>query len=83
MPRKLQGTVVSDVQDKTVVVAVASVKEHPIYRKKFKSTVRFQAHDETNQYKVGDLVEITESKPISRHKRWVATRKLTSQEVQA
>lgn len=83
MSRKLHGTVVSDVQDKTVVVSVVTIKEHPIYRKKYKSTVKFQAHDESNQFKVGDLVEITEGRPISRHKRWTAARKLTSQEVSA
>jgi small subunit ribosomal protein S17 len=69
--------------DKTVVVAVSSVKEHPIYRKKFKVTTRFKAHDENNSAHVGDLVEITETKPLSRDKRWLVARKVTSGEMEA
>lgn len=82
MSRLLQGSVVSDVMDKTVVVAVASTKEHPIYRKKYKVTRRFKAHDESNTYKVGDLVEIKEVPPISRHKRWRVERKLSVTELE-
>jgi small subunit ribosomal protein S17 len=82
MARKLQGKVVSDRMTKTVVVAVAQVKEHPIYRKKFSLTDKYQAHDETDQYKVGDLVEIVESRPLSRHKRWVVERKITTEELE-
>ena len=83
MIRTLQGTVVSDKMDKTVVVAVSSVKEHPIYRKKFKVTTRFKAHDAENAAHVGDLVEITETRPLSRDKRWVIARKITSGEMGA
>jgi small subunit ribosomal protein S17 len=82
MPRKLRGTVVSDAMDKTVVVAVERVKRHPIYRKQYKATAKFKAHDESNSYKVGDLVEISETKPISRQKRWLVERKLTIGESQ-
>jgi len=82
MPRTLHGQVVSDKSDKTVVVAVARVKDHPIYRKKFKITDKFHAHDETNQYKVGDLVEISEVRPMSRLKRWQVTRKVSTEELE-
>lgn len=81
MARILKGKVVSDKMDKTVVVAVATVKTHPIYRKKYAVTAKFKAHDEDNNYKTGDLVEITESRPLSATKRWVATRKLTTEEL--
>jgi small subunit ribosomal protein S17 len=83
MIRTLRGTVVSDKMNKTVVVAVNSVKEHPIYRKKYKVTTRFKAHDAENTCKLGDLVEITETRPISRDKRWLVARKVTSGEMEA
>ena len=83
MIRTLRGTVVSDKMDKTVVVAVSTVKEHPIYRKKYKVTTRFKAHDEKNEIHVGDLVEITETRPISRDKRWLVARKLNVAEMEA
>lgn len=82
MARILRGTVTSDKMTKTVVVEVSSVKEHPIYKKKYKVTTKFKAHDESSQYHIGDLVEITESRPLSRTKRWVATRKLTAKELE-
>jgi small subunit ribosomal protein S17 len=83
MIRTLRGTVVSDKMNKTVVVAVNSVKEHPIYRKKYKVTTRFKAHDAENACKVGDLVEITETRPLSRDKRWNVARKVTAKELEA
>ena len=83
MTRTLQGTVVSDKMDKTVVVAVNTVKEHPIYRKKYKVTTKFKAHDADNAVHTGDLVEITETRPLSRDKRWVVARKLTAKELEA
>ncbi len=83
MIRTLRGTVVSDKMDKTVVVAVSSVKEHPIYRKKYKVTTKFKAHDADNTMHVGDLVEITETRPLSRDKRWVVARKVTAKEMEA
>ncbi len=81
MSRKLHGTVVSDRMTKTVVVAVARVKEHPIYRKKYQVTARFKAHDETGS-KIGDLVEISETRPMSAQKRWKVERKITSAEAE-
>ena len=83
MIRTLRGTVVSDKMDKTVVVAVSSLKEHPIYRKKYKVTTKFKAHDEKNEAKTGELVEITETRPLSRDKRWQVARKVTAKELEA
>ena len=83
MIRTLHGTVVSDKMNKTVVVAVNTLKEHPIYRKKYKVTTKFKAHDEANECKIGDLVEITETRPISRDKRWVVARKIAATEMEA
>jgi len=70
MARTLRGTVSSNAMDKTVVVTVERVKEHPIYRKKYSVTTKFKAHDEKNEYQVGDVVEIVETRPISRDKHW-------------
>lgn len=81
MARTLRGTVSSDKMDKTVVVRVERVKEHPIYRKKYAATTSFKAHDSDNSCRVGDLVEIAESRPISRDKRWVVVRKLSVKEL--
>lgn len=70
MIRKLRGTVVSNKMDKTVVVAVERLAQHPLYRKKYTVTTKFKAHDEKNECQVGDVVEITETRPLSRDKRW-------------
>jgi small subunit ribosomal protein S17 len=83
MTRTLRGTVTSDKMDKTVVVAVSSLKEHPIYRKKYKVTTKFKAHDADNSCKIGDLVEITETRPISKDKRWAVARKMAVGEMEA
>lgn len=64
------GRVVSDKMDKTVVVSVDYLKPHPLYRKIIRKTNKFHAHDEENTCKVGDLVRIEESRPLSRTKRW-------------
>ena len=64
------GTVVSDKMEKTVVVAVESRFPHPIYQKTVSRTKRYKAHDEANTCKVGDRVRITETRPLSRTKRW-------------
>jgi small subunit ribosomal protein S17 len=82
MIRTLHGKVVSDKMDKTVVVAVSTLKEHPLYRKKYKVTTKFKAHDETNSCVVGDLVEITETRPISRDKHWLVARKVSVTEME-
>lgn len=71
--KRLVGTVLSDKMDKTVVVAVTTLKQHPLYKKTIRMTRKYKAHDENNEAHVGDLVQIIESKPISRHKRWTLT----------
>lgn len=65
------GRVVSDKMQKTVVVAVDYQRRHPIYRKSMTRTSRFKAHDENNECRVGDIVRIEESRPISKDKHWV------------
>ncbi len=69
--RILQGKVTSDKTDKTIVVTVERLVMHPIYKKFFKRTKKFMAHDEENQCHVGDTVRIKESRPLSARKRWV------------
>ena len=72
MPRRvLQGTVVSDKGDKTVIVLVERRVMHPVYKKFIRQSKRYAAHDENNQFKTGDSVFIEESRPISKRKRWV------------
>ena len=65
-----KGIVVSDKADKTVVVLVTRFKEHPKYKKRYKISKRYKAHDEENKCKVGDEVTIQECKPISKDKKW-------------
>lgn len=69
--KQLRGVVVSDRMDKTIVVAVDRYYKQPLYRKYVRRTKRYKAHDEKNEYKVGDKIIIEESKPISKHKKWV------------
>ena len=72
MPKRLlQGIVVSDKADKTVVVDVERRFTHPILKKTVRRTKKYQAHDPDNRFKIGDRVVIQESKPISKTKRWV------------
>ena len=73
--RKLVGVVVSDKMKKTRVVAVTRFKRHPKYLKYYKTTKKFKAHDEKEEYKTGERVVIRESRPLSREKRWVITGK--------
>ena len=68
--RKLQGIVVSDKMEKTVVVEVERVKEHPKYKRRFKIHKKYKAHDENKEYKMGDKVVIEECKPLSKDKKW-------------
>jgi small subunit ribosomal protein S17 len=71
MPRRvLQGTVVSDKANKTVIVAVERRVMHPVYKKFIRRTKRYAAHDEANACKAGDLVFIRECRPIAKTKRW-------------
>ena len=69
--RKLAGVVVSDRMQKTRVIAVTRLKKHPKYLKYYKETSKFKAHDEENEYKVGDKVIIEETRPFSKEKRWI------------
>ncbi len=66
----LQGIVVSDKMDKTVVVEITTRKLHALYKKYVKSSKRIKAHDEQNEAHVGDTVRVVESRPLSRDKRW-------------
>ena len=66
----LKGIVVSDKMDKTIVVKVSRFIKHPLYGKFYKVSKKYKAHDEENKYKVGDKVEIVETKPISRDKHF-------------
>ncbi|MBI4160145.1 30S ribosomal protein S17 [Candidatus Wolfebacteria bacterium] len=78
MARKLDGIVVSDTMNKTRVIAVTRLKRHAKYKKYFKVTARFKAHDEENQYHIGDNVTIEETRPISKDKRWQIIGKVNS-----
>lgn len=71
-PRRQQnvGRVVSDKMQKTIVVAVESLKKHPIYKRTYRSTARFKAHDEINDARLNDIVRIEETRPLSKDKRW-------------
>ena len=66
----LKGVVLSDKMDKTVVVSVSRFIKHPLYGKFYKVSKKYKAHDEENKYKVGDKVEIVETRPISKDKRF-------------
>ncbi len=72
MPKRvMQGTVVSDKNEKTVVVRVERRFTHPVMKKTVRQSKNYKAHDENNSCKVGDIVSIEESKPISRDKKWI------------
>jgi small subunit ribosomal protein S17 len=64
------GKVISDKMDKTIVVAVVDSVKHPLYKKVVKTTYKLKAHDEANEAKVGDIVEVMETRPLSKDKRW-------------
>jgi small subunit ribosomal protein S17 len=71
MPKRiLQGVVVSDAMDKTIVVRVERRVMHPVYKKFIRRSKKYSAHDETNSCKVGDVVRIEECRPISKSKNW-------------
>jgi small subunit ribosomal protein S17 len=75
MPKRmLQGVVVSDKQDKTVIVRVERRFTHPLFKKTVRRSKKYHAHDEANAFKVGDTVWIEEHRPISKNKRWAVTR---------
>ncbi len=77
MKKRIIATVTSDTQDKTIVVTVSDSKMHPLYKKRFKTSRKFHVHDEKNEAKIGDIVEVEESKPISKNKTWVLTKIIT------
>ncbi len=74
LKRTLIGKVVSDKREKTVTVLVERRVKHPIYDKIMIKSSKYHAHDEKGEYKTGDTIEITESRPLSKTKNWVATR---------
>ena len=67
------GKVVSDKMDKTIVVAIVDNVKHPLYKKIIKRTVKLKAHDENNECRIGDRVEVMETRPLSKDKRWRVT----------
>jgi len=69
--RILKGIVVSDKMDKTIIVLVERIKEHPRYRRRYRVSKKYKVHDPEKRYKVGDKVSIQECRPISKEKKWV------------
>ncbi len=79
MPKRvLQGVVVSDKSDKTIVVKVERRFSHPLLKKTVRQSKKYKAHDEQNIFKIGDIVSIQESKPISKDKCWIVLSKSAS-----
>ncbi|WP_375695821.1 30S ribosomal protein S17 [Bartonella sp. AC67GZZY] len=75
MPKRvLQGVVISDKSDKTVVVKVERRYSHPLLKKTVRQSKSYKAHDENNQFKIGDQVSIQESRPISKDKCWIVVK---------
>lgn len=71
MPKKrLKGVIISNKMQKTVVVEVVRIKEHPKYKKRYRIHKKYKAHDEKEEYKIGDKVIIEECRPLSKDKRW-------------
>ncbi len=68
--KRRQGRIVSDAMDKTVVVSVERRMSHPLYGKQVKRQKKYHAHDESNEFRTGDLVVIEETRPLSKRKRW-------------
>ena len=75
--RTIKGVVTSNKMDKTIVVSVATYKSHPKYKKRYRVTKKFYAHDENNSCVENDLVIIKETRPLSKSKRWVLEEKLS------
>ena len=75
------GRVVSNKMDKTVVVAVETLRHHPLYKKTIRKAVKFKAHDEKNECRLGDTVRIIETRPLSKEKRWRVAEIITKREV--
>ncbi len=80
--RKIRvGRVVSNKMDKTVVVTVETLRHHPLYKKTIRRAVKFKAHDEKNECRLGDTVKIIETRPLSKEKRWRVAEIITTREV--
>ena len=75
------GRVVSNKMDKTVVVSVETLRHHPLYKKTIRRAVKFKAHDEKNECRLGDTVKIIETRPLSKEKRWRVAEIITKREV--
>ena len=73
-----KGVVVSDKMDKTVVILTSRKKNHPLYKKQFIVSKKYKAHDENNEYKIGDNVEIVETKPMSKDKKFKVLKKTSN-----
>lgn len=77
MPKKqLIGTVVSDKMQKTIIVKVERIKEHPKYKRRYKFHKKYKTHDKEGEFKIGDKVIIEECRPLSKEKRWKAIKKI-------
>ena len=76
-----EGLVVSDKMGKTVVVAVETKKVHPLYKKAIRVTKKYKAHDENNACKIGDIVKISETRPLSKEKHWRVTEVISKREM--
>lgn len=74
--RILQGTVVSDKMEKTIVVRIDRTKVHPRYHKRYTVSKRFKVHDPKNEYHVGQVVQISETRPMSKDKRWQVVKRV-------
>lgn len=74
MPKKIIGLVTSDAQEKTIVITETSRRTHPLYGKQYTRSRKYAAHDEKNEAKIGDRVQIVECRPISRHKSFMLER---------
>jgi len=72
--RKLVGKIISDKMDKTRTIEVPETRRHPIYQKTFQVSSKIKAHDENNEFKTGDMVEIVETRPYSKNKAWKITK---------
>lgn len=74
--RQLIGTIISNKMQKTIVLSVERIKEHPKYKRRYKVHKKYKAHTETGEYQVGDKVVIEECKPISKEKKWKVIKKI-------
>jgi small subunit ribosomal protein S17 len=79
--KTMVGRVVSNKMDKTVVVTVETLRHHPLYKKTIRRAVKYKAHDEKNECKLGDTVKIIETRPLSKEKRWRVAEIITKREV--